>query len=76
MDEPEHEQPEDPPQVDRLRVLWVLRFEALQLDGEADGEQHAEHAVELAREQHIPHGLSTAVPPLGKEVRSVHAGKE
>ena len=64
MDDAEHEQPEEPPQVDPRRVLRVACLQAPELDGEPDGEQHAEHAVELAGEDDVADSFGAAVPPV------------
>ncbi len=50
-----------PPQVDVVACAGSRSTTARVLDGEADAEQQAEHAVELAREQRFAHVLRRLV---------------
>ena len=76
VDQSEREQRNEAPRVDRDRVLGLAFLQTPQLDREADAEQQAEHAVELAREQHVAHELRTLVPRLRPQVRAVGLDEE
>jgi len=60
----EDEQPEQPSQIDACRALRLALLQASELDREADGEQHAEHTVELAGEDDVADHFRAAVPPV------------
>jgi len=54
----------------------VLRFDAGELDREADPEQHAEHAVELAREERLAGHLRELVDRARPQVRAIGLREE
>jgi len=64
MHDSEHKQPEQPPQINARRPFRLAFLQPPELDREPDGEQHAEHAVELAGEDDVADSFGAAVPPV------------
>ena len=76
MNNAQYRQHREPPQVQPGSPRGIALEHPTVLEGETDAEQKTEHAVELAREQHVPHALRPLVDRARPQVRAVGLGEE
>ncbi len=71
VDEPKHCQHRQSTRVDAGGTSRILLFQVGELNGKADAKQQAEHAVELAGEQHVADGLRNLIQLPGPLARAI-----